>query len=777
MSFSALVNLGVVGEDISGYTVSISGCTGNTCQSGCSSITTGQSVNSFPKSIDNIPDGVNSLYINVDDGPCAGTNQCINLTFIDVQPTPTPTATATVTPTATPTTTPTATATVTPTATPTATATVIPTATPTTTPTATATVTPTATPTATATVIPTTTPTATPTPTTTPTATTVTPTPTATTVTPTPTATTVTPTPTATATLTPTPTPSGVIVESYYFRSDNELTYDTLKSVYESLESDYPSGLTQNVTVSLSNPKTEVRTSGGYFLIIEDFNKDTAYYLNFDFDGLLTINCNSYGGIELLNSDNILIDGINFTNVGTKDLGAAPEEFAAVYVKGTSLKDCKNIVVRNNTIDCQGINRGNYGILANHSNILNIINNTITGFGAIGVRINFVDLVNVFKNQLSGISDPSKISQPCQFDIQNAQYLNVEDNIFDGTDNYTGIICSSQNYKINRNSFFNFRGEIIRFIHVTLANLVEINSNLIYNNLTSPPFPWVRYQIVFGVGAENLKFESNTVHLNGTSKQLGGESLIKIGNTSTLRKIYFNSNIFYIDVNYDERKIEGILVIENYENLYFYNNKFYDATSDPDTLKSNILTTNESTVGYNKITGFFNTTGNTLNIVGSDNNIFNKTPEPFISLPTRNYRLTQSAISAIQITGYTQNKVVIDNDYKIRSTNNTIAGCFFGDTSIDEALDENINGVIERLYDKTQTEIDNDIQVFKTSEELLFIENFNLNRNLIPYYLFESSSGKFIAFGKYTFLKLESNNDIDGKYVSNSLFDITVDKI
>jgi hypothetical protein len=125
MSFSALVNLGVVGEDISGYTVSISGCTGNTCQSGCSSLTTGQSVNSFPKSIDNIPDGVNSLYINVDDGPCAGTNQCIDLTFIYILPTPTPTPTNT--PTLTPTNTPTLTPTNTPTLTPTNTPTLTPT--------------------------------------------------------------------------------------------------------------------------------------------------------------------------------------------------------------------------------------------------------------------------------------------------------------------------------------------------------------------------------------------------------------------------------------------------------------------------------------------------------------------------------------------------------------------------------------------------------------------------------------------------------------------------
>jgi hypothetical protein len=133
MAFNALVDLGTVGEDITGSTVSISGCTGSSCGSGCSSLATAQAVSGFPKTITGIPDNVVSLFVKVDNGLCSGTTQCISVTFVD-EPTPTPTPTPTATsivPTPTPTITPTATPIVaTPTPTPTATP-IIPTPTPT----------------------------------------------------------------------------------------------------------------------------------------------------------------------------------------------------------------------------------------------------------------------------------------------------------------------------------------------------------------------------------------------------------------------------------------------------------------------------------------------------------------------------------------------------------------------------------------------------------------------------------------------------------------------
>lgn len=128
MSFNASVNLGTVGFGITGGTVSISGCTVSNCASG-TSIVTGQSVSSFPKTITGIPDNVVSLLVRVDSGDCANTSQCIAISGIQAPiPTQTPYPTATTAPnnpTATP---------VPPTATavpPTATA-VVPTPTPTT---------------------------------------------------------------------------------------------------------------------------------------------------------------------------------------------------------------------------------------------------------------------------------------------------------------------------------------------------------------------------------------------------------------------------------------------------------------------------------------------------------------------------------------------------------------------------------------------------------------------------------------------------------------------
>jgi len=133
MAFNASVNLGTVGNGITGQTVSISGCTGASCGSGCTSLATSQAVTSFPKTLTGIPDNVVSLFVKVDGGDCSGTSQCISITGIPgATPTPTTTST-TVNPTITPTTTPTINPTITPTTT--TTPTINPTITPTVTPT------------------------------------------------------------------------------------------------------------------------------------------------------------------------------------------------------------------------------------------------------------------------------------------------------------------------------------------------------------------------------------------------------------------------------------------------------------------------------------------------------------------------------------------------------------------------------------------------------------------------------------------------------------------
>lgn len=122
MPFNATVNLGTVGSDITGQTVSISGCTNTSCGSGCTSLATSQAVSSFPKIITGIPDNVVSLFIRVDGGPCVGTTQCIAVTQVGTTPTPTINASPTPTPTIgaspTPTLTPTIGASPTPTLTP-----------------------------------------------------------------------------------------------------------------------------------------------------------------------------------------------------------------------------------------------------------------------------------------------------------------------------------------------------------------------------------------------------------------------------------------------------------------------------------------------------------------------------------------------------------------------------------------------------------------------------------------------------------------------------------
>lgn len=76
MPFDATVDLGTVGSTILSATVSISACTDFIC-SDCSLLVSNEPVSSFPTIITSIPDFSQSLFFEVDNGPCIGTSQCI----------------------------------------------------------------------------------------------------------------------------------------------------------------------------------------------------------------------------------------------------------------------------------------------------------------------------------------------------------------------------------------------------------------------------------------------------------------------------------------------------------------------------------------------------------------------------------------------------------------------------------------------------------------------------------------------------------------------------
>jgi surface protein len=78
MPFEATVNLGTVGSNILGETVSISSCTDASC-SNCTLLLSDEPVSNFPTTISNIPDLTLSLFIQVTNGPCVGVSQCLEL--------------------------------------------------------------------------------------------------------------------------------------------------------------------------------------------------------------------------------------------------------------------------------------------------------------------------------------------------------------------------------------------------------------------------------------------------------------------------------------------------------------------------------------------------------------------------------------------------------------------------------------------------------------------------------------------------------------------------
>jgi surface protein len=80
MPFDATINLGTVGFSVSSGTISISACTDTSCTS-CASLLSAQPVSNFPLTLTNVPDLTVSLYLSVDGGICAGTNQCVPVSY------------------------------------------------------------------------------------------------------------------------------------------------------------------------------------------------------------------------------------------------------------------------------------------------------------------------------------------------------------------------------------------------------------------------------------------------------------------------------------------------------------------------------------------------------------------------------------------------------------------------------------------------------------------------------------------------------------------------
>lgn len=398
---------------------------------------------------------------------------------------------------------------------------------------------------------------------------------------------------------------SSIFLKNGIARSDSNKTYNNLDTCVSDIVAEYGSDLTQDVTILVTSPVNMTTKGRAYnkifYMTLEDFNLNSPYVLTIDGSSNLNMNCNSLGGFKFNNCDNIIVKGVNFTNVANNMNDVAPEQTCAVFVQGTNEDRLKNIVVDNCIIDgaiswTDGATYyGYYGLIFKYIDCVSVVNTEIKGINAYGLDIlgvKAVSLSNVHVHQC--VVSHNIVSQPCFVNVKSTDMLYIEDSLFDMSNFDTGVIGNNLIRIIcNRSSFINSRGEVFRFGNTIDMELLEMTSCVVSNNITLPYYSWIKQCMLFST-INNVVLYNNTIRLTAVSGNQFYATLLK---GSTLRKLYMYNNIFdFYFPNLAGNRAEGaILDLATLESMESNYNVYRDYTTNYDTITNLFLTVSSPT--------------------------------------------------------------------------------------------------------------------------------------------------------------------------------------
>ena len=295
-------------------------------------------------------------------------------------------------------------------------------------------------------------------------------------------------------------------------RSDSATTYNNLRTALEDISAEYPNGLTQNVEVSAISEVLNTIT-GDWIAELFNFNRGGLFFLKINGNNLLTLDCDTVGGLRLDFSDNIIIQKINFVNVGSLQNHSVPEQMCAIFSNG-----CNNIVIDQSSIDGRYLDdltiTGRYGIVIKDSDNFTISRSTIKYFKATAIDVADTGSFFFLKSTISDCTSATGIvSQPSLLNLSNVDFLKIEDSTIDSYGMDTGVsgINVTRTY-INRSTLKNSRGEILSFQNTKPSLILSIKNCLIHDNLLNPVYSWTKQQIEVNF-VQKLEMVNNTIEM------------------------------------------------------------------------------------------------------------------------------------------------------------------------------------------------------------------------------------------------------------------------
>ena len=549
------------------------------------------------------------------------------------------------------------------------------------------------------------------------------------------------------------------IPTEFLVRSDLPgMYYSSTQDVLNAMKASYPNGLTKDITITCVKPAREKRGSDLYVSRLRDWNKGTVYTLTLDGADKLVYDCNSFGGLEFTNVNNVVIKDIDFVNASTYIAGNAAEELAAVAFIGNVESRAENFYAWNCRINTSGNNTARYGFITKFTRNIYLVGNTIKNSNCYSLKMLDCDFLSLVRNNIECTVSTGIIGHPALCYITNSYGLVAEDNKFTGsTGEYLFNLTNVARAYFRRNSWIDCGGEAIRTSSQQGMKTLTLESNLFNGVLTNPSTSWTTSNIIIDCNVDEVSLINNTGVINGKPWQ---QWFLKQADTHSIDTLNVFNNVIS-DFTDESVATRGMVFgkvrkINSGNNLYRLKLKSGETDVVRNTIFSAVGLSGTDSISRLQSQGL--ETGSVL--VGTDVPIFQ--PDSSKLLATLEYYADARYLPSADV------------EYKHPADANNTIGCYnLAGIPIDETLDE-VLGYTGRDFTENQG-FTSAARYSTYAENILMFMSDTLVRERFVHMLAKGTHYQNLLLGRYGLLQLMPKVDANGEYQENEFYTVEIE--
>lgn len=555
----------------------------------------------------------------------------------------------------------------------------------------------------------------------------------------------------------------------FLVRSDlPDVYYSSTQDAFNAVKTDYPDGLTRDVTITCVKPAREKRVSGVFLAALNDFNNQGMHSLTIDGTDKLVYDARSLGGLRLVGTDNVIIKNVEFINYANKVDETSPDEIEAVQFKGSKSMPSNNLHIHNcrfnGTATSDPAKVATLTIGIKDSKNIYISNCGMDGNNGITIDTKDVGCLSLVHNEIrmsKGTGHPSILA------ASQGTVVMLEDNDFSGEIGENAIQVNNTGYiHIRRNKFHDVSGQMVSISENVSTKEVIIEGNLFVNALIQPFYGWSKAYVTFG-NIINLKIDNNTFYMNsGWFEQyaLRGNSAEYV---DSFNNIFINAAgskipVTFFTASYVKRYRSGSNIYQHYlkENgdvtmgvLFNISNP----TGDPEYIAA---VTSGGSLPYLQGRGF-----------ETDSILVDYTEKVIeVQNGSSSYAITPSYNRNTADDAYVP---AIDLEYKVKAASGNSRGCLnLSGIAIDE-LSDGTTGY-DGLDLEEETGFTDAAQYSSYADNRLLLKSKLLNRNRTVRMEMVGSLHRYLILGRYGIVAAEPVTDGNGEYVSDELYTVNI---